>query len=253
MSIPTFEERRQQWSSPPVDDVGYLSSRDLLKLTADDFRKHIRMAELNRYRGWRNHKGAWRRVLGLDSTHGKYVLDYGCGIGIEALQYCRAGNDVAIFDISDDNVRVAMRTLTLEGFHFDAYTLLDGHTIMHLPGQAPRFDVIHCAGVLHHIPSPKEVMRAFHGWLSPQGEVRLMLYSDVAWKIATGSEPPRGSVEDHPDFTRYWQHWDAAGGYADWYDEARLAERFGEWFTLEAYEPLTEYGEYVGAILRRRS
>ena len=70
-------------------------------------------------------------------------------------------------------------------------------------------------------------MKAMHGWLRPGGELRLMVYSDEAWRLATGTEPPMGKVEDHPDFELFWQTWDAIGGYADWYDRDMLERRFG--------------------------
>ena len=42
------------------------------------------------------------------------------------------------------------------------------------------------------------------------------------------------------------------GGYADWYDCKRLNTRFGKWFTVDICQPLTQYGEYLGAVLVKR-
>lgn len=252
MSIPSFEERVKQWSSPPVDDLAYVPSRQMLAMDMIPLNEMIRKMGENRYGGWRNHQGRWRSVLGLDSTRGKRVLDYGCGVGLEALEYAKAGNELRVADISEDNVRLALRVLRMNGFNsFGIRLTSDPHdfTFRHEP-----FDVIHCVGVLHHIPEPIPVVKAMADALAPGGELRLMVYSDEAWRIATGTQPPRGMpVEDHPDFERYWQRWDPHGGYADWYDEIKLAEWFGEWFILDRYEPLTEHGEYVGAVLVKRS
>src|SRR5262245_5608855 len=106
MSVPTFEQRARAWSSPPVDDIGYIPSEQLLKMSTEELAEMVQAMELNRYGGWRNWENRWYHFLGLDSTHDKYVLDYGCGVGIEALQYARAGNDVVLADISRDNVRL---------------------------------------------------------------------------------------------------------------------------------------------------
>ena len=247
--IPTFSSRQQAWSSPPVDDIGYLPSRELLDWDPVDLLDIIgRMAE-SRYGGWRNWEMRWRTVLRLDRTHGKRVLDYGCGVGLEALQYAKRGNQVWIADISEDNLKLAERVLDLEGHSPEGSYLVQEKDPIITPLYP--FDVIHCVGVLHHIPEPEPVVEAMASWLVPEGELRLMVYSDQAWRIATGTEPPP-YVEDSPHFDVYWQHWDPIGGFADWYDKRRLEIRFGKWFNVEVYEPLTQYGEYVGAVLVKK-
>lgn len=247
--IPTFSSRQRAWSAPPVDDIGYLPSRELLDWDAVDLLDIIgRMAE-SRYGGWRNWEMRWRTVLGLDRTTGKRVLDYGCGVGLEALQYSKRGNRVWIADISEDNIKLARRVLALEGHAPEGSFLVKEKDPIITPVEP--FDVIHCVGVLHHIPNPEPVVEAMASWLVSDGELRLMVYSDKAWTIATGTDPPP-HVEDSPHFDVYWQHWDPIGGYADWYDCKRLASRFGKWFTVLTCEPLTQYGEYLGAVLVKK-
>jgi 2-polyprenyl-3-methyl-5-hydroxy-6-metoxy-1,4-benzoquinol methylase len=90
---------RELWRRIPVDDVGYLTAEELLARSDTDLRTLIDRMEQTRYSGWRNHEGRWRDILGLDTTSGKTVLDYGCGVGLEALQYARAGNDVVVADL----------------------------------------------------------------------------------------------------------------------------------------------------------
>lgn len=248
-TIPPFSSRQKAWSSPPVDDIGYLPSRELLTWSDLDLLDVIGRMAQSRYGGWRNWEMRWRTVLGLDRTVDRHVLDYGCGVGLEALQYAKRGNTVAIADISEDNLSLARRVLGLEGYQAEASYLVDDKGPVITPMEP--FDVIHCAGVLHHIPEPEPVVEAMSGWMEAGGELRLMLYSDQAWRIATGSEPPP-YVEDSPHFDLYWQHWDPIGGYADWYNEQRLKIRFGKWFTVQTCEPLTEYGEYLGAVLVKK-
>ena len=249
MTVPAFSTRRKAWSAPPVDDIGYLLSTELLTWDDEALIDLIREMAEARYGGWRNYQMRWRTILGLDRTRDKDVLDYGCGVGLEALQYAKNGNRVTVADIAVDNTLLAERVLGLEGHKCQRRLI---HQRAPFIDTQERFDVIHCCGVLHHIPNAVEVVEFMSGLLRPNGELRLMVYSDRAWRIATGTEPPRGPVEDHPEFTRYWQHWDPIGGYADWYDRPRLAERFGEWFLIDTCAYLTEHGEYMGAVLVRR-
>lgn len=250
MTIPTFATRAKQWSSPPVDDVGYIPAKDLLAMPDGELITIIEAFEHTRYNGWRNFGGRWRRALRLDETTDKDVLDYGCGVGIEALQYARTKNRVSVADISKDNVRLAERVLALAD-----YPAVSGYTIENKipPILSPKkYDVIHCAGVLHHIPKPEPIVEWMASILREYGELRLMVYTDEAWKIATRTEPPEDDVYNYEEFDAFWQHWDPIGGYADYYTRPRLQERFGEWFTVETYQPLTQHGEYAGAILRKR-
>lgn len=244
---PSFEDQQKAWSSPPVDDVGYISSAELLELPDDKFLAMFERMEQARYTGWRNWNRHWRDVLGLDETKSKVVLDYGCGVGMEALQYSRNWNEVHIADITPLNLSVAARL-----FHLNNQKAPKGYLIHEeSPFIFPKvkFDVIHCCGVLHHIPQPRPVVEAMHGWLAENGELRLMLYSDDAWKIATGTEPPEGDVSGYEEFEAFVRHWDGVGDWADWYDKPKLMNLTGDLFRLTRYRPLTSNGAYVGAVL----
>jgi SAM-dependent methyltransferase len=204
-----------------------------------------------RYGGWRNHENRWRDVMGLDSLTDRDVLDFGCGVGVEALELALAGNRVALADISEDNGRLAATVLTIYGHKpTDIYLVTDRYPFIDAP--ADSFDVFYCNGVLHHSDQPRALLERAHTLLRDGGEVRLMVYSDVGWRIATGTEPP-ADVTTHPKFNRFVRFFDAVGNYADWYSEARLVERFGDLFNVERCEYLTPDDRYLGAVLRRLS
>lgn len=227
------------WASPPVDDVGYISSAKLLQLSDDDLHDLVIDFESTRYQGWRNWNGNWRRVLKMDATHDKDVMDFGCGVGIEGLQYARTGNRVMPVDIVPENIELAVRVLQVMGFSAHAVSLTP-------------VDIIHCSGCLHHIPEPIPQVAAFSHMLKPGGELRLMLYSDWAWLKHIGDDPPENTSE-HPAFPEYVAAMDGVGSYADWYDADKLKRWFGEWFTLENFEYLTQDLTYCGAVMVKRS
>lgn len=254
MIVPSFAARRQAWSSPPVDDVGYIPTSEMLAMDDEQFTALMDRMWHARYSGWRNHEGRWVEMFGMHTggITGKRILDYGCGVGMEGAQYASLGNEVWLADIWGGNVRVAARLLALYGCAPAGSIVLgaDGSAEKWVPPDP--FDVIHCAGVLHHIPDPVPVVEAMHGWLVEDGRLHLMVYSDYAWRIATGKQTPPENVLESEHFDRFWQRWDAVGGYADWYDEGRLADRFGEWFAIERCEYLTADRAYLGAVLVKR-
>jgi SAM-dependent methyltransferase len=239
--------QRQQWSRPPVDSIGYVPVNDLLAMTDEQLRRTAAEASKARYGSWRNVGNLWVDLLGLATTSGKDVLDYGCGFGAEALIYAQAGNRVTVADIVDGNVQVASRLFTAHGYTAGTALISDRPPLTGLPARS--FDVIHCSGVLHHIPWARQTVEHFAELLRPRAEVRLMLYSDHGWRLATSTEPP-DDVATHPLFDDFVHYFDAVGVYSDWYDRDRLETRFGDLFTVERFAYLTANRRYCAAVLR---
>lgn len=249
--MPSWTDHVAAWSQPPVDDVGYIPSQELLARSDDELRRLVDDMRTARYGGWRNHGGRWRDVMGLDTLQDRDILDFGCGTGIEALELALTGNRVSLADIAPANVALATRVLDLYGM-----SITNGFTVSNEPPyivcDAASFDVFYCNGVLHHIEWPRAIMERAHQLLKPGGEVRLMVYSDAGWRVATGTEPP-GDVTTHPGFTRFVRYFDAVGEYATWYSETKLQAEFGDLFTIERCQYLTENNQYLGAVLRKQT
>jgi SAM-dependent methyltransferase len=253
---PDFLDRqRKAWSRPPVDDVGYIPSAELLAKPDDELRAIVDNMRATRYSGWRNFRGLWRDLMGLDDAGGKDVLDFGCGTGVEALELALAGNRVTLADISGDNLQLAARILQLYAADLPHMPTIDLRLVWdeapYIEDEPASYDVFHCNGVLHHIPWARQIMERAHELLRPGGVARLMLYSERGWIQATGTEPPDDVTTD-PGFQRFVRYFDQVGEYADWYSRDRLEQRFGDLFTIERCEYLTPTGQYLAAVLRKK-
>jgi ubiquinone/menaquinone biosynthesis C-methylase UbiE len=247
----TFESQREAWRRIPVDDAAYLDVSDLLQLE-DRVLLHVAQdMERRRYVGWRNHDNLWRQHMGLDSVTGKRILDYGCGFGIEAVQYARNDNRVVIADQNNDTVLLAERVMYLYGFEPVWHYVIDVASPPFLAVDDSEFDLIVMNGVLHHIEDPVPVVREMHRWLAREGELRVMVYTDRAWCMATDTEPP-ADVTDHPAREKFVRWGDEVGDWADWYNRERLEQRFGEWFTVREWHYITPDDRYGIAIMDRR-
>jgi len=116
----------------------------------------------------------------FQSWKGLRVLEIGCGIGTDAVSFCRAGADYTGIDLSEESVKICQQRLDVFGltgrvFAGDAEqldTLLAGE----------KFDLIYSFGVIHHSPDPQRIVDCLPGLLNPGGEVRVMLYAKDSWK-----------------------------------------------------------------------
>lgn len=249
--LPTFNDQVQAWSNPPVDDVGYISSAHLLTIPDVELVGRIAQMRFVRYstQAWRNWNNGWREGLRLDSTHDQTVLDYGCGVGMEAMEIAGNGNQVILADISAANLELASRVMQLFG-HQPLESWLLGE-VPEAPHLHPDIDVIHCAGVLHHIPQPRPVIEFFASLLPVGGEVRLMVYSDRGWRTYVGTEPPLDTPND-PMFQHFVRTFDQVGGYADWYNEYKIEVLVDDLFKIVDFRYITVDDRYCTAVLQKR-
>lgn len=121
----------------------------------------------------------------------KKVLEIGCGIGTDAVNFARAGAEYTGIELSKNSLDIAVKrfnVFNLEGtfYHGNAENL----TAI-VPVQ--KYDLIYSFGVLHHTPYPKKIVRAIEFYMGKDSELRLMLYAKNSWKammIEAGLEQP---------------------------------------------------------------
>jgi len=104
---------------------------------------------------------------------GRTVLDAGCGHGEVEAALAGTGAEIFAMDLSSsvDDVRERLRA-----GNGDAGIHLAQASVHAPPFRAGVFDLVHCAGVLHHIPDAREGFRALAGRVRPGGS----LYVEVS-------------------------------------------------------------------------
>jgi ubiquinone/menaquinone biosynthesis C-methylase UbiE len=164
-----IEEVRKFWdarpcnilhSSLPVGSVEYFQNVEEKKYFVEP---HIPLfAEFHRWKG-------------------KRVLELGCGIGTEAVNFARAGAMYTGVDLSSRSIELARKRF--EVFHLSGEFIEgDAESLSNLfPGRT--FDLIWSFGMIHHTPHPKRVIQQMKTLLDENGEVRVMLYSKVSYKL----------------------------------------------------------------------
>jgi ubiquinone/menaquinone biosynthesis C-methylase UbiE len=114
-----------------------------------------------------------RHAIGFEEITHQRVLEVGCGIGMDSIQFARRANEVYCVDLSLPSVK-----LTLGRFHNEGY---QAHAAVadaeNLPFGLESFDVVYSYGVLHHTPDTPQCIRQLFRVLKPGGRAIVMLYA----------------------------------------------------------------------------
>ena len=115
---------------------------------------------------------------------GKRVLEIGCGLGTDTINFARAGAHVTAIDLSSKSLDLARRRAELFGVE-DRVRFVEAnaeHLSDHIEPAA--YDLVYSFGVIHHSPHPERVLeqvrRHFTG---PQTTLKLMVYHWWSWKV----------------------------------------------------------------------
>jgi 2-polyprenyl-3-methyl-5-hydroxy-6-metoxy-1,4-benzoquinol methylase len=114
---------------------------------------------------------------------GRRVLEIGCGIGTDTVNFARAGADVTVVELSEASAALARTRLQVYGLA-DRVSIHVGNAEA-LPEILPRqtFDLVYSFGVVHHSPHPRRIVEHVRAFMTPQSELRLMLYARASYKL----------------------------------------------------------------------
>jgi 2-polyprenyl-3-methyl-5-hydroxy-6-metoxy-1,4-benzoquinol methylase len=114
---------------------------------------------------------------------GRRVLEIGCGLGTDTVNFARAGARVTAVELSEESAALARRRLEVYGLT-DRATIHVGNA-EDLPGVVlpQTFDLVYSFGVIHHSPNPRRIIEHLRAYMTPGSELRLMVYSRVSYKL----------------------------------------------------------------------
>ena len=111
-------------------------------------------------------------AVGFDRYPGQDLLEIGCGLGTDLLQFAGGGARVIGLDLTVRSVALARNRFDLE----DVPGIFLTGDAENLPFPDASFDVVYSFGVLHHTPDTARAVREIRRVLRPGGEAVIMLY-----------------------------------------------------------------------------
>jgi len=112
------------------------------------------------------------QVIDFERWCGRDVLEVGCGLGADAVNFARHGARYTGVDLTEASIELVQRRFALEGLSADLRTA----DAENLPFADDSFDLAYSHGVLHHTPDTQRAIDEVHRVLRPGGTAMIMLY-----------------------------------------------------------------------------
>lgn len=113
-----------------------------------------------------------KEIVGFERWAGKDVLEAGCGIATDGMQFARAGARYTGMDFSPSALSLARHRFEMAGED----VRLERGSIAELPFPDDSFDLVYSNGVIHHLPETQRVVDEIHRVLRPGGTAIVMVY-----------------------------------------------------------------------------
>jgi len=153
---------REQWGQDPC---GAEYDREH-ELGTREFFDQVEVYRYSQYAPW------MPRLMEFEKFRGARLLEVGCGMGTDLLQFARGGAYCTGIDLTPRSVEITRHRFKLYGAEAD-FMISDAE---HLPFRDASFDVVYSNGVLHHTPDTEGAVREVHRVLRPGGVAKVMLY-----------------------------------------------------------------------------
>ena len=113
--------------------------------------------------------------------NGKKVLEIGCGIGTDAVNFAKHGAEYTGIELSDVSLDITRKRFELFGLK-GAFYNIDAQDMEALSRVGTDFDLIYSFGVIHHSPDPQKIIDNCFQLLKSDGTFKIMMYAEQSWK-----------------------------------------------------------------------
>jgi 2-polyprenyl-3-methyl-5-hydroxy-6-metoxy-1,4-benzoquinol methylase len=120
----------------------------------------------------------------FEKWSGKKVLEIGCGLGTDTVNFARADAQVTSVDLSEKSLELAKQRIAVYGFQDRVkFHQANAEELSNTVPPEP-YDLIYSFGVIHHTPHPERVLEQLRKYAKPGTTLKVMVYYRYAYKVA---------------------------------------------------------------------
>ena len=123
------------------------------------------------------------RFAAFERWRGKKVLEIGCGIGTDTINFARHGAWVTATDLSEESLRMARQRAEAYGLQDRIQFYLGDSEKLRTFLPCETYDLVYSFGVIHHTPHPERVLAELRHYLRPGSTIKIMVYHRYSWKV----------------------------------------------------------------------
>jgi len=138
---------------------------------AEDRRRYFSEISEKRYNGREWHVPT---VAKFDAYRGKDMLEIGCSIATDGLEFARRGANYTGADLTPHSIELAKERFGLFGVP-GKFVVVNAEEKLPFPDNT--FDHVYSFGVIHHSPTPSKIVAEIYRVLKPGGTITIMLYN----------------------------------------------------------------------------
>src|SRR3989344_2652363 len=114
---------------------------------------------------------------------GKQVVEIGCGIGTDTINFARAGATVTAIELSRKSLALAKKRAKIYNLEKRIkFYLADAEELSKVVPVQP-YDLIYSFGVIHHSANPEKIVAEIKKYADENTVIKLMIYHRFAWKV----------------------------------------------------------------------
>jgi len=113
----------------------------------------------------------------------KKVLEIGCGIGTDTIEFARAGATVTAVDLSEKSLEIARKRAEVYGLSNKITFYQANAEELDKTVPVEPYDLIYSFGVLHHTPNTLKALQCLNKYTHKDTIIKLMLYYRYSWKV----------------------------------------------------------------------
>ena len=119
----------------------------------------------------------------FERWQGKKVLEIGCGIGTDTINFARHGAYVTAVELSARSLEIARKRAEVYGLQ-DRIQFYQGDAekLAEFVPVEP-YDLVYSFGVIHHTPHPERIVEQVRRYVRSGSTVKIMVYHRYAWKV----------------------------------------------------------------------